>query len=187
MAPASGRFAFASLWVRGLPGEFDLNHGEVLIDGRPALLSYIGPETGGITQLNVGVPSGTRTGLVEVELHWLNRLIAPSAWLRVIPPPPAVPFVRSVTDGVNLLSGTRIVSGSIKVTVEEASSPVEFSARIGGLPVRNIDVFCADPGPPRYEINFDLPETLPPGLHTLEMTLNGRRLEPASLEVAPQP
>lgn len=188
LVPAAGRFAFASLWVSGLPPEFDLNHAQVLIDGRAAVLSYIGPsEADGIAQMNVQLPPGTRTGLVDVELLWLGRSIAPPATMRVIPNGPTIPFVLSVADGVNLLSGTRIVSGSVKVTVEEVHEPVEFAASIESRPVREVDIFCADPMPPRYEINFELPEGLPGGPHTLDMMLNGRRLAPVSIDVVPRP
>lgn len=133
------------------------------------------------------MPGGTRTGLVDVELRWLGKPIAPPAVLRVIPAGPVIPILTSVADGVNLLSGTRIVSGSVKVTVEEAAEPAEFSAKIEGMPVREIDIFCADPMPPRYEINFQLPQNLPPGPHALDMVLNGRRLAPVAIEVVPQP
>jgi SAM-dependent methyltransferase len=188
LVPARGRFAFASLWVAGLPEEFDLNHAEALVDGRAGEISYIGPpETDGITQMNVAVPAGTRTGLVDVELRWLGQRIAAPAVMRVIPNGPSIPFVMSVTDGIDLLSGTRIVSGSVKVTVEEVSEPFEFLASIERRPVREIDIFRTDPMPPRYEINFQLPENLGAGPHTLEMVLNGRALAPVSIEVVPQP
>ncbi len=188
LVPASGRFAFVSLWVSDLPDDFDLNDAEVLIGSRVAALSYIGPPSAdGISQVNAAVPGGTRTGLVTVELRWLGRRIAPAAVIRVIPAGPVIPLVTSVADGVNLLSGTRIVSGSVKVTVEEATAPVEFSALIEGMPVREIDIFCADPVPPRYEINFLLPKNLSAGPHTLDLMLNGRRLAPAAIEVVPRP
>ncbi len=188
LVPASGRFAFASIWISDLPDDLDLNDAEVFIGNRAAELSYVGPPSAdGISQINAAVPGGTRTGLVDVELRWLGRRIAPVAAMRVIPPGPVIPLVTSVADGVNLLSGTRIVSGSVKVTVEEATEPVEFSAWILGMPVREIDIFCADPVPPRYEINFRLPENLSAGHHTLDLMLNGRRLAPVAIEVVPQP
>jgi SAM-dependent methyltransferase len=188
LVPARGRFAFASLWVAGLSDEFDLNHARILMDGRAGEVSYIGPpEADGIVQINVAVPRGTRTGLVDVELRWLGRRIAEPATLRVIPNGPSIPFLMSVADGVNLLSGTRIVSGSVKVTIEEVCEPFEFSASIGHRPVREIDIFRADPMPPRYEINFQLPENLAAGPYTLDMLLNGRRLAPISIDVVPQP
>ena len=45
----------------------------------------------------------------------------------------------------------------MKVTIEEADRPERFSADLAGKPVTGIDIFCADPLPPRYEINFDVP------------------------------
>ena len=49
------------------------------------------------------------------------------ASLRVIPPGPLVPHVMSVTDGINMLSGSRISSGSVKVTIEEADASRNLS------------------------------------------------------------
>jgi hypothetical protein len=92
--------------------------------------------------------------------------------------------VLSVSDGVNLLSGLRIVSGTIKVTIEEAGEPETFQAWIDSQPVQSIDVFCADPLPPRYEINFHVPEQCPAGSHLLHMQLGGRKLAPVGVEVA---
>jgi len=89
-----------------------------------------------------------------------------------------------VTDGINMLSGCRITSGSVKVTLEELDNPQDFQAEIDGKPVTDLDIFCADPLPPRYEINFRIPAGLSPGSRRLTMRL-GRRLLPAmDLELA---
>ena len=82
-----------------------------------------------------------------------------------------------------MMSGNRIVSGVIKVTIEEIGSPESFQAWIGGEPVRKIDVFCADPLPPRYEINFHLPEKHAAGPAQLCMQLGGRKLAPVEIEI----
>ena len=82
-----------------------------------------------------------------------------------------------------MMSGNRIVSGVIKVTIEEMGAPESFQAWIGGEPVRNIDAFCADPLPPRYEINFHLPEKHAAGPAQLSMQLGGRQLAPVDIEI----
>lgn len=184
-APAHGRFASVTLWVQHLPPQADLNRLRVLVDGAEAFACYIGPrEHDGLQQVNVMLPGAKRTGLVHVELFVESRAIAEPAALRVIPPGPRVPIVLSITDGVDLMSGPRIVTGSVKVTMEEVSEPECFAASLAGQPVRNIEVFCTDPLPPRYEINFLLPEGVVPGTHVLEMKLGHRPVARTTLEVA---
>ena len=157
---------------------------EVRIDGRPAVLSYLGPpEWDGVVQLNVALPAGTRTGLVPIEVFWLGQPITAAAWMRVIPSGPAVPRVCSVTDGVNLLSGARIVSRTIKVVMEETSNPERLQAAVDGTPVSRLDVFCTDPLEQRYEINLFLPDAVPTGPHQLHLTLGRRTFAPVAIEV----
>jgi hypothetical protein len=103
--------------------------------------------------------------------------------MRVIPSGPAVPRVCSVADGVNLLSGTRIVSRSIKVVMEEVSAPERVQAAVDGTPVKQCDVFCTDPLEQRYEVNLFLPDTVPPGPHQLHLTLGRRVFAPVAIEV----
>ncbi|HMA06473.1 MAG TPA: hypothetical protein VKP68_01335, partial [Ramlibacter sp.] len=183
VAPNRGRFSSISLWLEGLPRDCDLNHLDIAIGGRQAFVSYLGaPESDGLQQLNAALPPGLASGLQPVELTWLGE----SLWagvLRVVPPGPAVPRIVAVSDGVDLLSGTRIVTGLVKITIEEAERPEEFRAAIGGLPVRDIDIFRTDPVPPRHEINIRLPEGLPAGPQALEMWLGPRRFAPVGLEI----
>lgn len=184
VAPSRGRFASISLWLEGLPEDADLSRLEVRICGAAGQLSYLGPpEADGLQQLNVGLPEGLSSGLQPVEVSWLGQPIAPAATLRVIPPGPLVPRILSVTDGIDLLSGTRIVSRSVKVGLEEVADPRPFRAAIAGTEVRGLDFFCVDPLPPRYEINFTLPEAIGPGVHQLEMALGARRFAPVTIEV----
>jgi SAM-dependent methyltransferase len=185
VAPTLGRFASVTMWLENLPAECDLNNLEVRIGGRRAFACYIGPrEADGLQQLNVMLPPDSPTGLLPIEVGWNGQRLCEAASVRVIPPPPQVPIVLSVTDGINMLSGTRIVTGSIKVTIEETRHPETFQASIDGRTVKNIDAFCADPLPPRYEINFELPDGLENGPHLLNMQLRNRKLAPVAIEVA---
>jgi SAM-dependent methyltransferase len=184
LVPASGARAFAALRLENPPADADLIGLEVRIDGRPAVLSYLGPpEWDGVVQLNVALPAGTRTGLVPIEVFWLGQPITAAAWMRVIPSGPAVPRVCSVTDGVNLLSGARIVSRTIKVVMEETSNPERLQAAVDGTPVSRLDVFCTDPLEQRYEINLFLPDAVPTGPHQLHLTLGRRTFAPVAIEV----
>ena len=184
-APARGRFAAVSLWFYDLPPDCDLNGLEIRIGGEPAFATYIGPpEDGGLQQVNALVPPGIASGLQPVEVSWLGRPVCPPARLRVIPAGPSVPRLARTSDGIDLLSGTRIVTGSVKLVIEELERPEEFAATVEGRPVRDIDHFCIDPRVPSYEINFRIPEGLGPGPARLEIRLGRRRLGPVELEIA---
>lgn len=179
-----GRFAAISIWIEGLPEEADLNHMGVWIGGRRAFCTYIGPEeSGGLRQVNALLPTGLSTGLQTVEVRWGDSLVAPPATLRVIPPPPAVPRIVSVTDGIHLLCRYRTETGTVKVTLEEAVAVDRLRASVGGLPVHEVDVFCTDPRTPRHEVNFRVSPALKPGNYEIIVEL-GKRLLRAPLTVA---
>jgi ubiquinone/menaquinone biosynthesis C-methylase UbiE len=185
VVPASGRFASVTAWIEYLPPDCDLNHLTVCVGGLEATPCYIGPpESDGLQQVNILLPKLGRTGLVPVDLLWNRHRLCEPVYLRVIPPGPQVPFVLSVTDGINMLSGTRIVTRTFKVTVEDVPDPDSFHATVSGIPVTDIDIFCADPLPPRYEINCRVPEAIPPGAHVLTMSLGVRALGSVTLDVA---
>ncbi|MBM3746777.1 MAG: class I SAM-dependent methyltransferase [Acidobacteria bacterium] len=185
VAPSRGRFASVSLWLEGLSPDCDLNHLEVRVGGVPGALQHLGPpEPDGLQQLNTGLPDGLYSGLQAVEVFWLGRPLAPPATLRVIPPGPLVPRIVSVTDGIDLLSGTRITSRSVKVGVEEMATPSQLRAFIDGIRIPDADFFCVDPVPPRFEVNLRLPEAVGPGSHQLELSVGTRCFAPITVEVA---
>jgi SAM-dependent methyltransferase len=185
VAPASGPLAALSLWVKGLPDECDLNHMTVAVDGRPGRPEYIGvPANDGVQQVNVRLPEEVRTGVVPVELAWLGKPIAAPAWVRIIPPGPAVARLESVTDGVNLLLHQRTESGSLKVTMMEVPHAEQFLATVDGKPVRETDSFCTDPILRRFEFNFRMPEGVGPGGHVLRLAMGKREFPPMGIEVA---
>lgn len=181
--PARGRFAVASLWIEDLPEDCDLNTLAARVAGSAARLSYLGPPRHNLQQLNLEMPPGVASGLQPLELAWLGAPITPPATLRVIPPPPLVPRVVSVTDGIDLLAGRRIHTRTVQVSLEETYEPERFEAAIDGRPVQGREIFCADPQPPLYLITFTLPEEVGPGVHQLEMRLGRRRFPPVALEV----
>jgi cyclopropane fatty-acyl-phospholipid synthase-like methyltransferase len=183
--PAAGPLAAMSLWIKRLPPDSDLNHLTVAADGRRCRLTYLGePDRDSVAQLNAALPDGLRTGLVPVQVEWLDQAVSTPGWIRVIPAGPAVPRVWMVTDGIDLVSHNRIVTGSVKVTISEVEQPGEFRAAIDGGPVRDTEYFCADPLALRYEFNFRLPEGVAPGPHELRMKLGKREFAPVPLEVA---
>lgn len=184
VAPSRGRFASISIWVEHLPADAGLGHLQVLVGDYPGTPTYIGPrDKAGLQQLAVILPELEATGLLPVEIHWLGQRISPPATLRVIPPGPSVPRVYSVTDGVNLLSGVRIETRTVKLTLEEISRPHEVEALIDGRRVEGLEYFCIDPRPQRYEFNFRLPEEVATGPHRLDLVMGRRKLAPILLVV----
>jgi SAM-dependent methyltransferase len=185
VAPVRGPLAALSLWVERLPDEADLNHMTVTAGGFPCRLIYIGePEKDGITQVNVALPEGLRTGMVPVQMIWLGQPLSEPAWVRIMPAGPSVPRIATITDGINLLSGTRIVTGSVKVTMHEVADPAPFHATIDGLDALEIESFCADPITQRYEFNFKVPGRIAPGPHEVLVSLGKRTFAPLAIEVA---
>jgi SAM-dependent methyltransferase len=181
-SPAAGPFAALSLWISGLPDECDLIHLRVTADGQPCRTVYIGaPERDGVTQVNVALPEGVRTGLVPVQARWLDSMLC-EGWTRIVPAPPSAPWVGSVTDGIDLLSGARIVTGTVKVAIYEVSEDAEFRAWVDGVAVGSWERFCTDPVARRYEFNFRLPEGTAPGVHQVRVRLGRREFPPVPIE-----
>jgi SAM-dependent methyltransferase len=180
VAPASGPMAALSLWIESLPWSADLSNLSVTADGLPCRLVYIGhPAADGITQVNLMLPEGIRTGLIPIE-------VAPGAasgWIRVIPAGPAVPRITNVTDGVNLLSANRVISRTVKVAMRDVAHADRFRAVVDGVPVTDIDSFCTDQTKQTYEFNFRLPEAIGSGGHYVTIGLGRREFAPFAIEV----
>jgi ubiquinone/menaquinone biosynthesis C-methylase UbiE len=178
--PARGRFAAISVWMEKAPPDADLNTLEAWIDGRRGVATYIGCEA--LTQVNVWLPQGVRTGLVPVEIRDRGATLA-RAWVRLIPAGVAVPRIVAVSDGVDLMS-RKVTSGCVKLAIEEASDADRFEAAIGGAAAEPVESFCTDPAARRFEFNFDLPRGTGPGWHQLQVRLGRRSFPPIPIEVA---
>lgn len=183
-APSRGRYASISLWVENLPPEAGLHHLRVQVGDSLGTITFIGPLTkDGLQQVSVVLPELEATGLLPIELRWLDAPLAPLATLRVIPPGPSVPCIRSVTDGTNLVADKRIETRHVKMILEEVARPHEIEVFVGGVPVNDREFLCTDPKPQRFEVDFRLPEEIQPGKHELQVRLGRRKLAPVMLEV----
>jgi hypothetical protein len=155
----------------------------VTVADRPGFVSYIGPpEHDGLRQVNVYLPEGLAPGLERLVMSDGGRPMA-AATIRLIPPGPAVPRVVSVSDGIDLLSGKRIVTGSVKASVEEVLHPEEFRALCNGSPVLDLEQFCTDPRLPCYEFNFKIPPEVVAGPARLSLFLGQRHLGEVEIEI----
>lgn len=185
VVPAAGRFSSASFKMENLSDDADLNSLEVEIAGRRTAPCYIGrymPDWP--VQVNVFLPPGTPTGLWQARLWMCGEPVTPPAPLRVIPAPPAVPSIRDLTDGINLLSGPRIETRTMKISVDESGSSPAFRVLIDGAPVETGHIYCIDPVSDLYEINLTLPSEMLPGPHLLAVRLRERTLAPVEIEIA---
>ena len=183
-APSRGRYASISLWVENLPMEAGLHHLRVQVGDSLGTVTSIGPLTkDGLQQVSVVLPDLEATGLLPIELRWLEGPLAPLATLRVIPPGPSVPSIRSVTDGINLVANKRIETRRVKLILEEVARPHEIEATVSGIPVGDREFVCTHPKPQRYEVDFRLPEEIQPGRHELQVRIGRRKLPPVMLEV----
>ena len=146
VAPVRGPLAALSLWVEGLPDEADLNHMTVTADG-----FRVSPHVHRRTGKGRHRPGQCRAARRLAYGHGAgaNHVAGPAgrgAGLgRVMPAGPSVPRVSTIADGINILSGTRIVTGSVKVTMREVADAAQFHATIDGLDALEIESFCADP------------------------------------------
>ncbi|MCS7024557.1 MAG: class I SAM-dependent methyltransferase [Bryobacteraceae bacterium] len=184
VVPARGRFACASLWIDGLHPECGLNHLRVRMGEGWGEPNYIAaPLPDGRQQMNVLLPEGIPTGLIPVEVEWLGRRMAPPATMRVIPPGPMVPRLLSVADATDLLSGTVIRHGSVKVTFEELPDAAGVRFEVDGKPLGKVIAHCADPRRPRWEFVFSVRE-FPPGRHDLTIWPGKRPLPAVPFEIA---
>ena len=185
VAPASGLFASLAVFVRHLPDECDINHLTLTADGKTCRLTYLGePESDGATQVNGTLPEGLRTGIVPIELQWLGQPVCAPGWMRISPPGPPTPRIMELTDAINLLSGNRIVTGLVKVTMREVTHPEEFRATVSGRESALPEFFCVDPILQKFEFNFRLPEGLAKGAHEVRTRLGRREFAPLPIEVA---
>jgi len=185
VTPASGTIAALALWIERLPAECHLLNTTVTADGRPCRLTFIGaPAADGVSQINAVLPEKLRTGLVMVEATYDGRALCAPDWVRIVPAGPLVPRITNISDGVNLLSGNRILSRTVKVTMEEVPPGDAFRAAIDSAVMPPAEAFCADPIGQRWEFNIQLPENLAPGVHRLAISLGRRSFPRVSIEVA---
>ena len=148
------------------------------------ILQYAGDGKFSLEEDFWSLPEGIRTGLIPIEENRAGESLCETGWVRVIPAPPNVPRITAISDGVNLLSGTRIVTGTVKITMANTEHPERFVARVDTHGVTDLEDFCTDPAMLRYEFNLRLPKEVAPGPHNLWITMGRREFPPIGIEVA---
>ena len=176
VAPCRGRFAAISIRVENLPPDAGLNHLRATIGSSLGTITSISaPDRDGWQRIRVDLPELEATGLLPVQLLWLDRPISPPATLRVIPPGPPIPRIA--------MAPRRIENRIVRLTLEEIARPWEIEIWVEGQPVEDLEKTCSDPRPQRYQVNFRLPERVGPGLHHLKINIGRRKLPAVPIEV----
>jgi len=184
VTPASGPMAALALWFQRLPASCHLLNTDVTADGRPCRLTHIGPPAADdVSQINAVLPEKLRSGLVLVEAFHDGKPLGAGDWVRIVPAGPMVPRITNICDGVNLLSGNRIFSRTVKVTMEEVPAGAAFRATVDSTPAAAPEAFCADPVAQRWEFNFQIPDQIPPGPHRVAISLGRRAFPRVPIEV----
>jgi hypothetical protein len=185
VAPVRGRFAALAMWVEGLPADAGLTSLSVLVGGQAAPITYIGhPESDGLQQVNVLLPEKLATGLAGIELRSRDERLCETSFIRLVAPPPPVPRMVSLTDGINLVEDSCIATGTLKATVEEIAEPDRISIHVNGEPADEVEWFCTDPRVPTHEVNCVLPRSLRAGDATVRVVAGSRLLGERRITVA---
>lgn len=176
VAPSRGRFAAISIRAEHLPAYTDLNHLRATIGNSLGTVTAIGaPNNIGWQRIRVDLPELEATGLLPVQLFWLDRPLSEPATLRVIPPGPSIPRI--------VAAPQRVENRRVALALEEIARPFDIEVWMGGHPVEDVEKICTDPRPQRYQVNFRLPEEIGPGLHHIKLNIGRRKLPPVPVEV----
>jgi len=176
VAPCRGRFASIAVRAQSLPPDAGLQHLRVTIGSSFGAVTSIGePDRAGVRVIHADLPELEATGLLPVQLLWLDQPLSPPVSLRVIPPGPSVPRLL----GIHRRPGTRTVT----MTIEEVARPHEIQVTVGGRSVADLEFKCSDPRPQRYDVSFHLPEEIGPGLHHVHAIIGRRKLPSVPIEV----
>ncbi len=136
---ARGRSAGFALWVQGLGPQTDLNALRVYVADRECRLTCISPpQEDGLRQVTALLASGVDEGLQRLRLVCDNPPGECESFLKVVPPGPMAPNVVAVTDAVFLGAGRTIISGRVRVHLEESALPEELLATLDGRRLRRL-------------------------------------------------
>jgi SAM-dependent methyltransferase len=170
---AGGPSGFAEIYVAQLAPEYcDLCRlagqiADVPID----VVRSSSLQADGLRQIVLRVPDHVPKGRQDIHLTWNGALLTHPFSVDVEPFRRGAARVLAVTDGVDLLSREKIVSGVAKVWINNLSEPALFRARIGEVSIRQMDFHCEDRVDQRYQVNLRLPASIPRGRHRLEVAV----------------
>ena len=153
VVPARGRYAAFALWAEGLPADADLNTLQIEVAGRDSRITCIGiPHRDGLQQVTALLPQGLESGLQPVRLIWANTTLGSENFLRVVPPPPEVPRIVSVTDAVCVGGGTMISSNRLRISLEESHRPEDLRVTANGKSIPRTSFLLSVPDIPSSKL-----------------------------------
>ncbi|MBZ5621442.1 MAG: class I SAM-dependent methyltransferase [Acidobacteriia bacterium] len=166
----AGRAAELNLALEGMSFDCDLAELSALVQGRPASVRVIRhPSPDGVSHVTIVTPPLSEASEARIELFWRGQPLRSSAAVEVTPPAKRDAVLVSATDGVNYLSGRRIISRFVKIILDDVTEPDRLRASIDGTPVRCSTPVCIDPQKARHEWNVFLPGTAGPGRHRVDV------------------
>jgi SAM-dependent methyltransferase len=170
---AGGPAGFAEIYVAELAPEYcDLCRLAGQIADVPIDVVRSAPlQSDGLRRIVLRVPDKVPQGRQKIHLTWNGALLTHPFPIEVKPFRRGAARVLAVTDGIDLLSRERIVSGVAKLWINNLSEPALFRARVGGVSVREIDFHCEDRVDQRYQVNLRLPDSALQGRHSLEVAV----------------
>jgi SAM-dependent methyltransferase len=170
---AGGPSGFAEIYVAQLAPEYcDLCRLAGQIADLPIEVVRSSPlQADGLRQIVLRVPDKVPQGRHKIHLTWNGASLTHPFPVEVKLFRRGAARVLAVTDGIDLLSRERIVSGVAKLWINNLSEPALFRARIGGVAVREIDFHCEDRVDQRYQVNLRLPDPAQRGRHSLEVVV----------------
>jgi hypothetical protein len=180
LAPCRGRFASIAIYAERLLADAGLHHLRVTVGSSFGTVTYVGPAGhpgygSGYQQIRADLPDLEATGLLPVQLYWLDAPISAPMAFRVIPPGPSVPRLVSLSK--------RVTAHRLTLTAEEIVRPDEMEVLIGGLPAQELNYVCTDRRARRFEIAIEMPAGITPGKHALELRIGRRKVPAVEIEV----
>lgn len=181
IVPARGVNVSVAVYVTGLPEEADVFDLALVVGGMRASVVSVSPaDSKGVKQIIADLPEIEETGLVRVELFWMQEPMGRAGVLRVSPRIPEVPRLVSLQPPSPY--------GTMSAVVEDLYNPEDFGARVDDKPAWGYEYRCQDEKRRKFEIQFQLPDGIDRGECLVTVRLGRRELPPVTMQItAPDP
>lgn len=179
-----GRNAEFQVTIKGLDANWDLSDITAALQGQNAFVRTLQhPSPEGLGDISFTVPHLNGTGRTSLKLSWRGHPICDPAEVEVVASKSESPVLISVRDGVNHLSGRRIVCRHVKVILDNVSEPGGLRAAIDGKVAKCSPPVCIDTQMGRHEFNVSLPGSVGPGSHRIEVFHGSTQFPPEQILV----
>lgn len=177
IVPARGVNISVAVYVSGLPEEADVFDLALVVGGiRASIVSVSPADSKGVKQIIADLPEIDETGLVRVELYWMQERMGRPGVLRVVPRVPEVPRMMSLQPPS--------AYGTMSAMVEDLFNPEDFGVRVNDKPAWGYEYRCLDEKRRRFEIQFQLPDGVDGGECFITVRLGRRELPPVTMQLA---